>query len=135
MCSQSLLYQACDVTFHLRHLDAMQSIFSCAKVGSNASPRQSVSDAEVKLTWPACAGLPGHLQAELALMSPSMVHRSLHSELGLLLLERIVEGDDESCYPGQPACMAVLAALCQIETSDVDACSRIVLGLCEVRYA
>ncbi len=78
------------------------------------------------------AGLPGHQQAALALMSPSMVHKSSQGELGLLLLEKLMEGQDQPCKLNQHARMAILAALTQIETTDSDACSRIVLCLSKV---
>lgn len=66
-------------------------------------------------------------------MSPSMVHESFHGKLGLLLLEEVMGGNNESSMLGRSACTAALAALSQIETADADACSQIVLGLSEVR--
>lgn len=66
-------------------------------------------------------------------MAPGMVHRSSQGELGLLLLGQLVDGQDESCKLSQPARMAALAALSQIETTDEDACSQMLLGLSRVR--
>ena len=66
-------------------------------------------------------------------MAPSIVHQSSQGKLGLLLLAKLVDGQDESRKLSQHARMAALAALCQIETTDTDACSQIVLGLSRVR--
>ena len=66
-------------------------------------------------------------------MTPSMVHKSSQGELGLLLLEKLMEEQHRSCKLNQHARMAALAALTQIETTDLDACSRIVTGLSRVR--
>ena len=66
-------------------------------------------------------------------MSPSMVPSSLHDELALVLLEELTGGKDGPCQPIQSARMAVLAALCQTETSDASVCGQTVLGLSKVR--
>ena len=81
----------------------------------------------------ACVGLPAQEQAALALMAPSMVHKSSQGELGLLLLETLMEEQHKSRKLNQHARMAVLAALTQIEITDTDACSRIVTRLSAVR--
>ena len=80
----------------------------------------------------AYAGLPGPLQAEMALMSPSLVDASRHADLALVLLEGLVGETDESGRLSQAARRPALAALCQIVTSEADVSERIVLGLSKV---
>ena len=46
-----------------------------------------LSQSKADINVCACAGVPEHLQAELVLMSPSMVHGSQHDELASMLLE------------------------------------------------
>ena len=65
-------------------------------------------------------------------MAPSMVHKSSQGELGLLLLGKLMEEQHKSCKLYQHARMAALAALTQIETTDLDACSRIATSLSTV---
>ena len=73
----------------------------------------------------ACAGVPEHLQAELVLMSPSMVHGSQHDELASMLLEGFagsVASDSKSSFKlSQAARIPALAALSQMQTPDIKA--------------
>ena len=88
------------------------------------------------------AGLPPHLQAELVLMSPSMVSESLHSELAPVLALGILgqpgatgqTGSDGEPYGfGEPARIPALAAMCQIRPTQPDACASTLGALCMVR--
>ena len=88
------------------------------------------------------AGLPPHLQAELVLMSPSMVSESLHSELAPVLALGILgqpgatgqTGSDGEPYGfREPARIPALAAMCQIRPTQPDACASTLGALCMVR--
>ena len=90
------------------------------------------------------AGLPAHLQAELALMSPSMVSDSLHSELGVLLALGVTgqmgipgqpSNPSEAYSFGEPARIPTLAAMCQIRPTQPDACASILDALCMVQLS
>ena len=88
------------------------------------------------------AGLPAHLQAELVLMSPSMVSERLHSELGMVLALSFTGHAGNTGQTGidghvhslsEPARIPALAAMCQIRALQPDACVSILDALCMVQ--
>jgi len=74
--------------------------------------------------------VPEHLQAELVLMSPSMVHGSQHDDLASVLLEGFagsVASNSGSAFKlSQSARIPALAALSQMQTPDIKAWKEVV---------